>query len=73
MLCNSALVAASGLATWICSLLVSEIIKAIVDEKGEAAWILRFLLTLLGYATVFVPCYVLVHLSQRHNLHTLSK
>jgi hypothetical protein len=35
--------------------------------------IFRFIFTILGYATVFLPCYVLIHLSRRHNLHTLGE
>nr|SVE80703.1 EOG090X05CU [Daphnia magna] len=46
--------------------------KLIIDENGETSWILRFIFTILGYTTVFLPCYVLIHLSQRHNLHTLG-
>nr|CAG4649299.1 EOG090X05CU [Scapholeberis mucronata]SVE93589.1 EOG090X05CU [Scapholeberis mucronata] len=68
----SAIVAATGLGTWICTLILTHLIKAIVDEKAEASWIFRFFFTILGYTTVFLPCYVLVHLSQRHKLHSLS-
>ena len=69
----SALVIATGFATWVFSLIISHAVRLIIDEEGEASWILRFIFTILGYATVFLPCYVLIHLSRRHNLHTLGK
>nr|CAG4650943.1 EOG090X05CU [Simocephalus serrulatus]SVE94208.1 EOG090X05CU [Simocephalus serrulatus] len=62
----------SAVATWIFSAIISQIVKVVIDENGEASWIMRFIFTILGYTTVFVPCYVLIQLSQRHNLHTLS-
>nr|CAH0103090.1 unnamed protein product [Daphnia galeata] len=67
-----ALVIATGFATWVFSLIISHAVRIIIDEEGEASWILRFIFTILGYATVFLPCYVLIHLSRRHNLHTLG-
>ncbi|KZS12207.1 Solute carrier family 35 member B1 [Daphnia magna] len=67
-----ALVITTGIATWVVSLIISNAAKLIIDENGETSWILRFIFTILGYTTVFLPCYVLIHLSQRHNLHTLG-
>ena len=64
---------ATGIATWVFSLIISQAVKLIIDENGDGAWIVRFIFTILGYATVFLPCYVLIYLSQRHNLHTLGK
>nr|SVE80090.1 EOG090X05CU [Daphnia magna] len=69
---GSALVITTGIATWVVSLIISNAAKLIIDENGETSWILRFIFTILGYTTVFLPCYVLIHLSQRHNLHTLG-
>nr|SVE75095.1 EOG090X05CU [Daphnia dolichocephala] len=46
--------------------------KLVIGENGETSWVLRFIFTILGYATVFLPCYVLIHLSKRHSLHTLG-
>nr|SVE70394.1 EOG090X05CU [Daphnia similis]SVE71018.1 EOG090X05CU [Daphnia similis]SVE71649.1 EOG090X05CU [Daphnia similis]SVE72281.1 EOG090X05CU [Daphnia similis] len=69
---GSALVITTGISTWVVSLIISNAAKVIIDENGETAWILRFVFTILGYTTVFLPCYVLIHLSQRHNLHTLG-
>nr|SVE83631.1 EOG090X05CU [Daphnia pulex] len=66
------IVVATGLATWLFSLIISHAVRIIIDENGEASWIIRFIFTILGYATVFLPCYVLIHLSRRHNLHTLG-
>nr|SVE73527.1 EOG090X05CU [Daphnia atkinsoni] len=67
-----ALVIVTGIATWVVSLIISNATKFIIDENGETSWILRFIYTILGYTTVFLPCYVLIHLSKRHNLHTLG-
>nr|SVE75725.1 EOG090X05CU [Daphnia hispanica] len=69
---GSGLVIITGIATWVFSLIISNAAKAIINENGETAWILRFIFTILGYTTVFLPCYVLIHLSKRHNLHTLG-
>nr|CAG4636978.1 EOG090X05CU [Ceriodaphnia reticulata]SVE72907.1 EOG090X05CU [Ceriodaphnia reticulata] len=66
------LVTATGIATWVFSVIISEIVKLVIDENGDGAWILRFIFTILGYGTVFLPCYVLIYLSRRHNLHTLG-
>lgn len=69
----SALVVATGIATWLFTLVVSHIAQIVIDENGEASWILRLIYTILGYATIFLPCYVLVYLSKRHSLHTLGE
>lgn len=68
----SALLLGAGVSTWIISLLVGWIASSLIDEKSDGSWLLRFIYTILGYATVFLPCYVLVHLARKHNLHTLG-
>nr|CAG4636142.1 EOG090X05CU [Eubosmina coregoni]SVE69771.1 EOG090X05CU [Eubosmina coregoni] len=66
------LVIATGIGTWIASLIFGSLTRLIIDENSETSWILRFIYTILGYATVFLPCWVLIHLSQKHNLHSLG-
>lgn len=68
----SCLVIATGIGTWIASLIFGSLTRLIIDENSETSWILRFIYTILGYATVFLPCWVLIHLSQKHNLHSLG-
>lgn len=66
------LVVATGVGTWIAALIFGSIARLIIDEKSEASWILRFIYTIAGYTAVFLPCWVLIHLSRKHNLHSLS-
>ena len=68
----SCLVVATGVGTWIAALIFGSIARLIIDEKSEASWILRFIYTIAGYTAVFLPCWVLIHLSRKHNLHSLS-
>nr|CAG4643180.1 EOG090X05CU [Ilyocryptus agilis] len=66
------LVTAAGVSCWIAVFLISRASVFFLGEDLEAYWLLRFLFTVLGYGTVFLPCYVLIHHSQKHSLHTLS-
>lgn len=68
----SAFVLGAGLVTWIISLVIGWTASSLIDENSDGLWILRFTYTILGYATVFIPCFVLVHLAKKHSLHTLG-
>nr|CAG4641663.1 EOG090X05CU [Eurycercus lamellatus] len=66
------LVFASGVACLLFSCLINYVANLFLDESSETSWIIRFIFTIIGYATVFLPCYVLIHISQKNNLHALS-
>ena len=71
-LLSSLLVSTSALATWIATRSITLLLNLVITESSEVSWLARFLSTVLSYATIFVPCYVLIHFTRRHNLHTLG-
>jgi hypothetical protein len=68
----SFLLAATVVAAWIISVVISKVVQLAIDEESEASWIYRFFFTLVGYASVFVPGYILINFVRKHNLHYLG-
>jgi len=66
------LLAVTVVAAWIISVVISKVVQLAIDEESEASWIYRFFFTLVGYASVFVPGYILIHFVRKHNLHYLG-
>nr|CAG4634761.1 EOG090X05CU [Alona affinis] len=66
------LVFASGAGCCLVSLLLGYLSRIFLDQTSETSWILRFTFTLVGYATVFLPFYVLIHFARKNNLASLS-
>nr|CAG4640829.1 EOG090X05CU [Eulimnadia texana] len=54
------LVFVTGAAVFLISHVLNDFVKSFLSPESESLWIVRFLFTLLGYAAVFLPGYVLV-------------
>ena len=54
---------------WLFSWLVSYVLSSIIAENSSLFWLSRFINTVSDYGTIFLPFFVLIHFTKKHNLH----
>lgn len=54
---------------WLFSWLVSYVLSSIIAENSSLFWLARFINTVSDYGTIFLPFFVLIHFTKKHNLH----
>ena len=55
---------------WLISFSISLILGKIVKESSPIFWLARFTTSVFSYGTVFLPCFVIVYFTKKHQLHT---